>query len=233
MRNILGSNNFETAVQDYFLLLNKSYPEQRSRLLVSDRYHLNKYQRTVLFRGVFSDPVNKARRSRLTAIRRPDDDTLFVDLLNVLLLLMNYQYGRSVFRSTDLLLRDVGEHFFKFDSRDYCLLALGALKESLGILGFPRVLLVADTEKSRQYPKILQNPKKLIELLKPPGVSLEWEYSASTDKLLSQLSEGILATSDSAVIDKSRLPLIDLPGHALNTFFQARPLDLYRLIYPD
>jgi hypothetical protein len=142
MRREFFEWRFRQAAGDYYALLNKRYPEKRSRHLIADRYHLNTAQRTVLYRGVFPDAVNRRRRELLIDIAEVRDHVLFIDFLNLVYLLMNYLYGRNLFSADSRIIDQCNAKVFD--------LAFYILDRNYKA-DFPRIIdLIAHTENSNQ-----------------------------------------------------------------------------------
>jgi len=132
MRREFFEWRFRQAAGDYYALLNKRYPEKRSRHLIADRYHLNTAQRTVLYRGVFPDAVNRRRRELLIDIAEVRDHVL----------LMNYLYGRNLFSADSRIIDQCNAKVFD--------LAFYILDRNYKA-DFPRIIdLIAHTENSNQ-----------------------------------------------------------------------------------
>src|SRR6056297_3715499 len=116
MRREFTTPQFSHAAADYYHLLNKGYPEKRTRLLVADRYQLNKAQRTVLYRGIFSRTINRQRKWKQLYESDLRNHSISIDFLNLVYLIMNYLYGRNLFIATDGFLRDDGENYSHYSS---------------------------------------------------------------------------------------------------------------------
>jgi len=97
---------FKTALKDYLFLLEKKYPQKAVLKLVSDKYGLNTYERSMLFRGVVTkEDIEK--RKQLESL--PAGQNLFVDGFNVLRTVASYFLGRPVYIAMDGFLRDASE----------------------------------------------------------------------------------------------------------------------------
>ncbi|MGC9313504.1 MAG: DUF434 domain-containing protein [Sediminispirochaetaceae bacterium] len=221
MHGILEGNSFTTAVREYFWLLNRGYPEKRSRLLVADHYGLNRYQRTALYRGVFPDTVNRRRTARILAPEETDGKTVAVDLLNQILLIVNYLYGRNVFIATDRFVRDDGENFSSFDNRGFYLEALRIMGGALQSLGFSRRIFCIDSSCGALYPELMTEGTAAVEVIEP----------VSADRYLIETPEVTVATSDSVVLDRCNKKVFDLAGYALARRFSPDLPDLHAIVY--
>lgn len=223
MHGILEGNSFTTAVREYFWLLNRGYPEKRSRLLVADHYGLNRYQRTALYRGVFPDTVNRRRTAQILAPEESDGKTVAVDLLNQILLIVNYLYGRNVFIATDRFVRDDGENFSSFDNRSFFLEALRIMGGALQSLGFYRRVLCIDSSCETLYPEQMTEGTAAMEVIEP----------VSVDRYLIETPEVTVATSDSVVLDRCNKKVFDLAGYALARRFSPNLPDLHAIVYEN
>jgi hypothetical protein len=233
MHGILEGNSFTTAVREYFWLLNRGYPEKRSRLLVADHYGLNKYQRTALYRGVFPDTVNRRRTARILDPEESGGRTVAVDLLNQILLIVNYLYGRNVFIATDLFARDDGENFSSFDNPGFFIEALHVMGGALQSLGFPRTILCIDSSCGALHPELLPGHRHMLEQMTEGSNSMEVLEPDSVDRYLIETPEVTVATSDSVVLDRCNKMVFDLAGYALARRFSPRLPDLHAIVYEN
>lgn len=221
------------ALRDYFDLLNRGYPEKRTRLLVADRYRLNRSMRSLLFRGVFPDRINRYRSSRRREAPFPPADFITVDFLNVLLVLMNYLYGRGVFISSDGYVRDEGENYRRFGNSSVFKRSLLLFKEALPRIGAVSCLLLVDEKPAALLPPELKEVEVLAAALRTPGRDIQIRRSRQVKREMIGLREGVIATSDSRVLDRSPLPATDLAGFVLEDVYAAPLTDLRSILYPS
>lgn len=231
MHGILEGSSFTTAVHEYFWLLNRGYPEKRSRLLVADHYGLNRYQRTALYRGIFPDPVNRRRIGQSLSPEESKGQTLAADLLNTLLLIVNYLYGRNVFIATDRFLRDDGENFSSFGNRGFFLGALRIIADALQSLGVSRTVLCIDSSCGTLYPELMRDPRQLLEQMPEINAAVEIVDPVGVDGYLIETPAVIVATSDSVVLDRCNKKVFDLAGYALVRRFSPHLPDLHAIVY--
>lgn len=246
------SVNFRQAIQDYIFLVEKNYPEKTIHHLVSTRYSLNHFERSMLYRGLTTQKKADARKKRLVALNNsdqkqetrdnkretrnqepgtsfpkpgilnPEHGTLHIDLFNVLFTIAAYLRGYPVYLSNDGMVRDASE------SHD-CTGWDGHLEKSLHM-----VLQDLDNFNSIRTIFYIDSPMPLCShfeeiiikegsKIKPPiGIILD----ESPDHLIRNATEGVIATSDSTIIDKSTLPIFDIPHYLLERRFGARFLRL-------
>lgn len=233
MKKLEDIPGIESALRDYFDLLNRAYPEKRTRLLVADRYRLDRSMRTLLFRGVFPDRVNLYRSSRRKKPPFPASTLLSVDFLNVVLVLMNYLYGRGVFISSDGFVRDEGENFKRFDSSDILFRSLHLLRDVLPRLGIGGCRFFVDRNPALIIPPELRDRDFLKASLGVPGMETTVTLSDHVDRELIALGEGLIASSDSRILDRTPLPTMDLAGFILREAFETGLPNILSILYPD
>ncbi len=224
---------FTRAVADYHELLNRGYPERRTRLLVADTYGLSRAQRTVLHRGVFSDAVNSRRRALKLSLDRTSKGTvrvLAVDYFNVVYTIMNYLFGRFVYISTDGFLRDNGKDYRSLYRKEEFVKAVSLLTDTLSGLEAETIELFIDsgfTEKTGEAVPFGDYGTSLISERHP---NLRITISDMTDRLLNASRAELKASADSRIIDLSSSPLVDLPRAALESAYHPDFPDLGKLI---
>mgnify|MGYP006293598725 FL=1 len=224
---------FTRAVADYHELLNRRYPERRTRLLVADTYGLSRAQRTVLHRGVFSDEVNRRRsaaRCSLDSLPAGYPQALAVDYCNVVYTIMNYLFGRIVYISTDGFLRDNGKDYRKLYREGEFMKAVHLLADTVTRLEVETVELFIDSgfpEKSGEAVPFGDYGTSLISGRYP---RLRITISDMTDRLMNASRATLKATADSRIIDRSSSPLVDLPRAVLESAYHPDFPDLGKLI---
>jgi hypothetical protein len=221
------TENFRQALEDYILLLNKKYPEKSIHEMISTRYSLNHFERSMLYRGITTNEKAGKRKTRLTTIEQLNNrklghwntGTLHIDLFNVLYTLSAYLRGFPVFISNDNLLRDASESHGTGEWEIHLDKGLDLLIDSLEVLKIHKAVIYIDNplkyglaifDKLRE---ISRSVKPVIEIITDP----------SPDHLIREATVGIIATSDSTIIDKSALPVFDLPRYILESSFN-RPI---------
>src|SRR6056297_1162454 len=150
MRREFTKPQFCHAAADYYHLLNKGYPEKRTRLLVADHYQLNQAQRTVLYRGIFSKTVNQSRKLKHLYETDLRNHPISIDFLNLLYLIMNYLYGRNLFIATDGFLRDDGENYSHYSSGSIFAEALKLILAALTVIKPSEIEIVIPSQNIPQ-----------------------------------------------------------------------------------
>lgn len=190
---------------EYLLLLNRGYSGDASLKLVGDRHRLTRDQRSVLYRGVFTDNQSAAGRQKLLN-RPPADEIYLLDGYNVLLTIFNYLRGRPLFVATDGLLRDVGGVHGRIPDEGLWEQVISGSGEGLAALDARRVEVYFDSPVSRSG----EHAGRVFRMLEERGLAGQALAVESPDALLIAAEEGIVCTSDSVIIQKTARPVFDL-----------------------
>ena len=213
------SEPFSDAVREYVYLLDRGYPSGSTLALVADRRRLDTIQRTALYRGVFDTPSGRGRRALLITRLRPG--VLHADGHNVLFTIANYLLGRPLFIATDGLLRDTGEAFPHRPSEEKMGEALDILLVWLtaSFSGALDVRLDGPVDGARGL------GRSFDEAFRRLGIHGTITAEGSADRFLERAQSGALASSDSKVIDRCRLPVFDLARSVLEGKFSPEFID--------
>lgn len=230
------SNRFADAREDYLYLLNRGYPTKSALDVVGNHYQLSKDERMLLFRGIRNTHAVVMMEHRLlelpthanqsiavaatdTAILHQPGLCLILDGYNVLGTILSYLLGRMLFISNDGMVRDIGAFHGKF-SRNTSLLenAINALAKTCKVffegLSY-KVYLDEPVSESAQH-KLL-----FVTVFQKQGISIDAEIIHSADYGLLTAEQGILCTSDSAIIDATEQLILDLPRIVIEHEFNA------------
>ncbi|MBN2213205.1 MAG: DUF434 domain-containing protein [Bacteroidales bacterium] len=222
--NCLRSEAFLNGLRDYFYLINRNFPEKGTLKLVGDRYRLNGDQRTILYRGITSEEKAGRRTGRLSVEIK--DKYLLIDGYNVLFTLLNYRLGRITFISNDRIVRDAGSLHGKLRDEDLFMETLDLLFDFLTEHkpSFVHFYIDSPVSLSTFHNRIIN------EKIRKNEISGICEIVKSPDQSLKKHSEGIIATSDSVIIDKTGNAITDLPCLVLKSGFRARFVDLNEIL---
>jgi hypothetical protein len=223
----LLSNDFISACQDYSYLVNRRFPERGVLKLVGDRYRLDGDQRTVLYRGISSNKRSEIRKSLL--VTDIVGQQLVIDGYNVLFTLLNYRLGRITFISTDHILRDAGSLHGRLRDEKTFSACVSLLIDYL-IIKQPYktdIYLDSPVSHSEKHAQIIRENMQMCHL------SGECHVIKSADWALRQNQHGVIATSDTAIIEKALVPVIDLPKEILENAYEATFLRLTELLASD
>ena len=209
--------NFIDAAGDYLYLLDKSYSGKAALKIVGDRYGLSGPERHILLRGIDSRVQSVFREGKL--IREISGRVLSVDFYNVVFTLENFLYGRPVFISSDGMLRDIGSVFSDKKDKKVFLQAVSLLLEGSGRLagGLSEIVFYLDSPVSGSG----DTAAGLNRSLSDRGINGRAETVKSPDFVLKNLQEGVIATSDSVIIQDSQVPVFDLARFVLQPLISA------------
>jgi len=221
------NNDFRSACRDYFYLINRKYPERGSLKIVGDHYRLTRDDRTVLYRGI--SPAQKCEMRRSKLVSNISGKAVFIDGYNVLFTLLNYRLGRITFVSNDSILRDAGSLHGKLRDQKTFTSCVDLMIAYLSASGAILVQIYLDSPVSHSEQHALAIQEKLHEA----GLGGQCYVVRSADWALKQAVNGIIATSDTVIIDHSSLPVADLPREILEKNYQAKFLDISGLLYTD
>lgn len=211
---------FRAAVADYRYLLERRYANPSALKVVGDRYQLDSVQRSMLYRGISRAEAARRRRSRL--VERVAGRSLSVDCYNVLYTLANYLFGRQLFLCDDGYLRDSGELHGESEKPESLARALALLFGWLAVELPASVDFYLDSPVSKSGELALELRRRLAEA----SICGSAATVRSPDHALAALEEGIIATSDSSVIDRAKVGVADLARRVLEASFQTRFISL-------
>lgn len=223
--NFITDQEFISACKDYFYLIDRRFPERGTLKIVGDRYKLSGDQRTVLYRGISSSAKSIYRRGKLTDLNL-GNNIIVIDGYNVLFTIMNYRLGRIMFISTDNMLRDAGSLHGRIRQENLFIECAGILMGYLAKIkpAHLEFFLDAPVSHSERHAALIQDEIR--------NHSLEGNCSVvrSADHELKIFSEGVIATSDTVIIENSVRQVADLSFLVLKDAFDPVFLDLNEII---
>jgi len=214
------TDSFKQAVNDYSFLMDNDYPEKPALKLVGDRYRLTGLQRTVLFRGITSTGKARSRQAKIT--REPKGKKLYVDGYNVLFTIMNYLMGKTLFISNDGFLRDSGGTYGGIEDETIFYKAVELLFDFIKKSGVDPVFVYLDSPVSGS----VSHKNELERRMRRWEIDGEVVLVKSADAQLKKQTGGIIATSDSEIIDAADCHVFDPARNCLETKFKIKILDL-------
>ena len=192
---------------DLRYLLDRGYSKASALKLVGDKYQLNKIERSVLFRSVFSKKdvdVIKSKRADPSELR---GDEIWIDGFNVLNTVEAILRGDYLILCDDHVLRDFSEIHSKYRLSEFTRKALEEIMKFMRKSEVRRVVILFESQISRSG----EIAAMAREVMKAEKISGEAKTSKTVDSDLIK-SGKIIASSDSAVLLKCR-KFIDLTGH--------------------
>lgn len=216
------SSDFSKAVVDYFILLQKKYPQKAILKLVGDRYKLTGVERSIMYRGISTESENISRKE-IFLKELPSGKTLAADSFNQILTIASYLNGNIVFISTDGILRDASEMHGKIFRTELLDRSINLIFEYCKSLELKQIAFYID-QQVNYHEKLNNSLSRIIS-------TSQIISSDQVDNALVNLSSGIIATSDSQIIDKTKLKIFDLSFQTLKFHFNPHFLDLSNFIY--
>lgn len=215
------SEKFSIAALDYLYLLNRNYPQKALIKLIGDRYQLSGTERSMLYRGICSTLQTTSRSKRLIEPKALKSQWISIDAYNVLISIGSYLNGNMVFISSDHLLRDASEIHGKAFRTGLLQRALNLTFSYLTHCEPSGLNFFIDSPVSHSGKLCVQ----INQLIAESNLQGSAQTHPSPDYLLKNLHNGIIATSDSTIIDNSSLPVFDLARYVLEYHFEP--------VFPD
>lgn len=220
------TENFRLAAWDYLYLLDRKYPQKAILKIIGDRYLLSGTERSMLYRGIAASQTATTRIKRFAGLADLSGSELVIDGFNVLITIGSYLNGNAVFISNDGILRDASEIHGKVFRSALLDRSLELLNDFLFSIKPSTIVFYLD-EPVAHSGDLCHQINLLLASKSIPGVA---KTCHSADYHLKICRSGILATSDSAVIDKAQVMLFDLPKHLIEHFYKPDFLDLREFI---
>ncbi len=214
---------FVNACAEYKYLREKGYPEKATLKLVGDRHRLTRVQRNSMFRGTVVDARALPRLRKIVLPAEVRGSSLGIDWYNVLITVESYLRGSAIFISDDGIMRDSSETHGSYRRSELTIRALREIVGELSIMAPSRIDVFLDAPIA--FSGLMAEEVRLAigEIPCPTEVSV----AHSADYPLKGYS-GIVATSDSVILDSARR-IVDLPRSVLQRSFQFIPPLLHDL----
>ncbi len=209
--------NFELALDDYRYLREKGYPEKGSLKLVGDRHRLSRMERNTLFRGVIPEAVASARKKKLMRPEELAGLSLGIDWYNVLITVESFLRGFPLFVSDDGVTRDSSATHGSYRPTATTEKALSSIMAGLRELGPGRLDVYLDSPIAFSG-QMAEEVRGRLSLLSVPVV-VALQHTADYPL---KWYEGVVASSDSVILDSAR-KVLDLPRFVVEASFRFTP----------
>jgi hypothetical protein len=203
------SKALQNASMDFRYLLNRGFPRKATLELVGNRYQLNADERHLLHRGIFSDSDSKSRRNKILSIRDIRGKIIAIDGYNVLITIEASLSGRPLILGDDGFIRDISGLSGNFKKTEKSAEALRLILRTLKKAKPSHTLFLLDAPISKSGRLALE----VRNLLKIENLSGDAMAVGVPEKILIGFP-GIIATSDTAIIDRSE-EVVDLAGYII------------------
>jgi hypothetical protein len=208
-RNLKEEGELKTkAAEDIRYLLGHGYRRDSSIRFVADHFWLDKDERYILARTVFSTATASSRISKKLKVEDLKDRKLLIDGYNVLITLESLFDGEKVWIADDSFLRDI-RGVFKNHSNDD--ITFKAVEKMLGFI------LKADVKSTEiLLDAQMKNSGELAAFIRKRMGDLSIPGDARTSRhvdfdLKSCASDYVVATADGVIIDSVE-NVVDIPG---------------------
>jgi len=176
---------------------------------VGNRYGLTSDERNLLHRGVFSSSDSESRRRKIISIKEVQNRDLAIDGHNVLITIEAGLSGRPLILADDGFVRDISGLSGSFKKTETTEKAIQLIVNFLEKVKPLQTLFLFDAPISNSG-KLAQEVKSQLKRGNLPGDSMAVRVP---EKVLIGFP-GVIATSDTAIIDQSK-KVLDLAGYIL------------------
>jgi hypothetical protein len=197
----------QKAAEDFRYLLNQGYPRKAALELVGNRYQLTSDQRHLLHRGVFSDRDSNSRLKKNIPPHRIRGKNLVIDGYNVIITIEAGVSGRPLVLADDGFIRDISGLSGNFKKTVLTGQALQLLSAVLKQIKPRRTLFLFDSPISKSG-ELAWEARNILKRENLPGDSIAVKVP---EKMMIGFL-GVIATSDTAIIDQSKT-IVDLAGY--------------------
>ncbi|MFC1677099.1 DUF434 domain-containing protein [Planctomycetota bacterium] len=191
--------DLRTAVNDFSLLLTKSYAEKSALKLVCDKFALTQRQRLAVMRCSCSDQQLAERKQKEIPIVQAANRLVAIDGYNVLITIEAALSNSFIFKGRDNCLKDIAGIHGTYRKVTETIPAVELIGTFLEESGIANVLWLLDSPVS--------NSARLKALIAEIANKHNWnwqiELSQNPDKPLSE-TDSIAATSDGIILDNCK-----------------------------
>jgi hypothetical protein len=214
----LKAQQLHEAAIDFRYLLNRVYPRKVSLELVGNHYQLTSDQRHLLHRGVFSEDDARKRLKKKVSLQKISGQELAIDGYNVVITIEAALSGRPLIFGDDGFLRDISGLSGNFRrtrrTEESLRLIFAFLKERKP----RRTMFLFDAPISKSG-RLAQEVRRDLQEMDIPG---DAEAVRVPEDILIGFP-GIVATSDTAIIDQSA-SIVDLAGFLIRQRVPSAPI---------
>jgi hypothetical protein len=214
------SPDLREAAEDLRYLLNRDYPRDASLQLVGNRYNLDHDHRHLLRRGVFPASVAGQRRSKKVSLEEIRGKGLAIDGYNCLITLESALKAKAILLADDGFIRDISGVSGGYKAAPETEEALRLIIDLLLAGGSAEALFLLDAPISGSG----ELAARIRDLMKECGLLGDARAVKVPEQLMAGY-KGIIASSDTAVIDQSER-VFDLAGHLIKEHLKTPYIDL-------
>jgi hypothetical protein len=201
--------NLHRAAQDFRYFLNRRYPRKAALELVGNRYGLTFGERHLLHRGVFSRGDSQARRKKRTSIKEIRDKNLAIDGHNVIITIEAGLSSRPLVLADDGFVRDISGLSGSFKKTETTEKAIQFIIDAIKQIKPRQTLFLLDAPISKSG----KLAEEIRHRLKQENLAGDATAVKVPERILIGFP-GVIATSDTAIIDRSK-KVLDLAAYIL------------------
>jgi len=194
--------NLREAAIDLRYLLSRGYNRKSIINLVGDKWNLNRDERHILYRAIFSLEEIKVRQWNEVQIEDIEGKTIAIDTYNILITIESFLKGLVIIQADDQYLRDISRVFNKYKQSPYTLQSIQMILTELQSHHPKEILFYLDKNISRSG--------ELAALIKKELSKFELEGDAQTvpssDKSVIMNGE-VVVSSDRVILERARAHL--------------------------
>ncbi|NVM27651.1 MAG: DUF434 domain-containing protein [Candidatus Helarchaeota archaeon] len=204
---MLNKINLREAAIDLRYLLSRGYNRKSIIDLVGDKWNLNRDERHILYRAIFSLEEIKVRQWNEVQIEDIEGKTVAIDTYNILITIESFLKGLVIIQADDQYLRDISRVFNKYKQSPYTLQSIQMILTELQPHHPKEILFYLDKNISRSG-ELAALIKKELNNFKLEG---DAQTVPSSDKSVIMNGE-VVVSSDRVILERARnhLNLISL-----------------------
>jgi len=210
------SKYIQKAAQDFRFLLNQGYPRKAALELVGNRYGLTSDERHLLHRGVFSNSDSESRRKKKVFVGDARNKDLAIDGHNVLITVEAGISGRSLVLGDDGFIRDISGLSGSFKQTETTEKAIQFIVRAIEKIKPRQTLFLFDAPISKSG-ELAEAVRNYLNKKNIPGDAIALKVP---ERILIGCP-GVVATSDTAIIDRSQ-KVLDLAGYIIKQYLSKQ-----------
>jgi hypothetical protein len=211
----IRKNIIKEAAYDLRFLINRGYRKKGALTFVANKYLLSLHERNYMARCVFSDSKSAYRMDKIVDISKIKDQSILIDGYNVLITVESIclRDFDSLILCDDGIIRDLNAVFGKYKYKEATENALDNILKLVKKYRPFKIIFFFDRPVSFSA-KLAKLTEEIIDQHGLQGKAILSENVDFEIIKLANAENGIVATSDSVIIDKVDR-IVDLPSHFL------------------
>lgn len=204
------SNRLEVlreAAIDLRYLLNRGYRKESALKLVADKYQLNKSERLILYRSVYSNSEAESIKRKMLTPNMIRDKDVWIDGFNVLNTIEAAMRRELLILCDDGVIRDFSQVYGSYKISQFTISSISMILEELKNLKASNVRVLYDSQLSKSG--IIAG--KTREIMGSLGLRGNAEAVKRVDSTLSKI-DAVVCTSDSVILLACK-QFFDLAGY--------------------